>query len=169
MPPVFGFALYFVACLIVAIVASKRGRSGLVYFFGSLVGGFVLAILIGQIGGGMAAGFGAFLVPVAALITSLSSKTSEELAVETGSHGDFRKCPFCAESIRKEAIRCKHCGSDVPALGNAVSTASADDVATSKAVKQLAPDDMECQACKKHIPKTAVRCAYCGVVPTAPN
>ena len=25
-----------------------------------------------------------------------------------------RKCPFCAELIRKEAIVCKHCGRDVP-------------------------------------------------------
>lgn len=27
-----------------------------------------------------------------------------------------RKCPFCAEEIRPEAIKCKHCGSEVPSL-----------------------------------------------------
>ena len=26
-------------------------------------------------------------------------------------------CPFCAESIKKEAKACKHCGRDVPAYG----------------------------------------------------
>lgn len=38
------------------------------------------------------------------------SKTAPAPYVET------RKCPFCAEEIRVEAIRCKHCGADVPEM-----------------------------------------------------
>ena len=29
--------------------------------------------------------------------------------------GMHRPCPFCAEQIRVEAIKCKHCGSKLPA------------------------------------------------------
>jgi hypothetical protein len=31
-----------------------------------------------------------------------------------GSHGGARKCPFCAEMVKAEAIVCKHCGKDIP-------------------------------------------------------
>ena len=27
---------------------------------------------------------------------------------------DIATCPFCAETIKREATRCKHCGSDIP-------------------------------------------------------
>lgn len=50
MEPVFGFALYFVAVVAIAVVAGKRGL----------------------------------------------------------------KCPFCAEAVRKEAVKCKHCHSELP-------------------------------------------------------
>lgn len=27
-----------------------------------------------------------------------------------------RECPYCAERVREEAIKCKHCGSSLPPL-----------------------------------------------------
>lgn len=36
------------------------------------------------------------------------------MAGERGSTDDLRKCPFCAELIKKKAIVCKHCKTDLP-------------------------------------------------------
>jgi hypothetical protein len=114
MEPIFGFLLFFVATIIVAVVAKKRGRAWWAYALFCLVVGFIMVPLVARAGGtGMNAAVGAFLVPLAALVFLLSSNTSEAVAVEKGEHGAFRKCPFCAEPIRREAVKCKHCGSAV--------------------------------------------------------
>ena len=112
MEPLFGFLLYLVVTIVVAVVASKRGQRGWLYGLICLVAAPLVVIFISKVGGsGLAAGLGVFLVPVAALFLALASDTSEQAAVAKGEHGDFRKCPFCAESVRREAIKCRHCGS----------------------------------------------------------
>lgn len=49
---------------------------------------------------------GAFIT-LCGLLTVLLTKRSSI------SSGRDVKCPFCAESIKPEAIRCKHCGADI--------------------------------------------------------
>ena len=114
MEPLFGFLLFAAVSVIVAVVASKRGRSGWLVFLFCAVAGLVLVPITSQAGGGgLAAGVVAFLAPAVAFVWVLSSQSSEQLAVSKGEHGEFRKCPFCAESVRREAVKCKHCGSDL--------------------------------------------------------
>lgn len=118
MEPIFGFALYIAACVIVSIVARKRGRSALGFFLVPMVLGMPVAMFVNAAGGGhTGAGFAAFVVPLITLITAASTKSSEQLAVHRGDHGAYRKCPFCAESVRKEAIKCRHCGSAIDPVG----------------------------------------------------
>lgn len=115
-----GFSLFFVLALIASIVASRRAKRGIVTFIACCLLGFAAVPLTVSVGGsGMAAAMAAFAVPLLALMWACVAQSSQEIAVENGAHGDYKKCPFCAESVRKEAIKCKHCGSGLADSANA--------------------------------------------------
>jgi hypothetical protein len=82
----------------------------------------ILAILIGLLPAFIASAkgrnfvlwwlYGAALFIVALPHALIMKSNSEEMAV---SSGESRKCPFCAEIIKSEAIVCRYCGRDLPA------------------------------------------------------
>lgn len=89
-----GLLVWLISCVGASSIASSKGRSGFLWF--------ILGVLFGPL---------AFIV----IFLPSMSKVSEERAIRTGESGDYKKCPFCAEAVRKEAVKCKHCGSELPA------------------------------------------------------
>lgn len=73
------------------IVLANKGRSG--------CGGFLLGFLLGPIG----------LVIALVMRADQAALDQEELSA-----GRARRCPSCAEIVRAEALKCKHCGADLP-------------------------------------------------------
>ncbi len=78
--------------LVAGVIAENKGRSGIGFFFLALV----FSPLIG--------------IP-AALVAKADTASLEKRQIKSG---QARKCPYCAELIRPDAVVCKHCGRDLP-------------------------------------------------------
>ena len=76
--------LWLLCGVLAAVVGGAKGRSGCAWF--------IVGVLAGPLGLLAAVG-----MPVV-------------VQTENTDSGNFRKCPACAESIRREARLCKHCG-----------------------------------------------------------
>lgn len=73
--------------LAIGILAGKRGRGSGTWF--------VLSMLISPL--------------LAGMLLMLSANLHDD----DNNPKTHRKCPACAEMIKREAVKCKHCGSDV--------------------------------------------------------
>ena len=118
MEPTVVLIIMLIVAAIAAVVAVKRNRSGLGFFaLGTLpVVPVILLVSQGTEGDHVITGWAAFACPVVALIAAICVPNGKEVAVSHGSHGDFVRCPLCAEAVRREAVKCRYCSADlVPA------------------------------------------------------
>jgi uncharacterized membrane protein YiaA len=87
------FFFWLILAVLIGVWASNRGRSGFGYF--------LLAAILSPL-------IGALIL----LIAGPKPKEVEARAIESG---ELKKCPACAELVRAEARKCKHCGEALPA------------------------------------------------------
>ena len=79
--------IWVVCGIIAAAIAGGKGRSG--------CGGFAIGFLLGPLG------------IIWALVMKTDQTKVDDKAVKSG---EMKKCPACAELVRTEATKCRHCG-----------------------------------------------------------
>ena len=85
------FIFIWIVCgLIAGAIASGRGRSS--------CGGFATGFLLGPLG------------IIWALVMPKDQAVIDEESLKSG---EMKKCPACAELVKSEAIKCRHCGEEL--------------------------------------------------------
>jgi hypothetical protein len=89
------FFIWVASATLAAFIAGRKGRG--VYSW------FVLGIL-----------FSFLAIAVLVLLPSIDEEADDMAhARKYGESDRYKKCPSCAEAVRKEAIKCKHCQSSL--------------------------------------------------------
>lgn len=116
MEPIWGLILFLLVCAVSAVIASKRGNSAILHFLITAALGFLFTVIVIKVTGGsdgFSAGLAGFVGGLAGVLVASMRRSDSARAEHSGSSDRFKKCKFCAEVVKIEAIKCKHCGSDL--------------------------------------------------------
>ena len=116
MEPIWGLILFLMVCAVSALIAKKRGNSAILHFLITAALGFISTIVVIKATGGsdgFSAGLAGFVGGLAGVLFASLRRSDAGRAEHAGSSDRYKKCKFCAEVVKIEAIKCKHCGSDL--------------------------------------------------------
>lgn len=86
------FAVWLFLSALVGYFAHQKGHSGIV--------GFFLAALLSPL--------------IGAIIIALLKPNQEVLEERLMAYEQHKRCPFCRGIVPGQAVKCQHCGSDLP-------------------------------------------------------
>ena len=120
----FSVIVTLVVSISTAIIAKKKGRSGLIWF---ILGVFfnIIALII------------ALLIPYAPKTfqsDNYGRRDARRMEPEPGESEAVKKCPFCAETIKLDAVVCRYCGRELVKKGNGQPVIEAKKTVVKKAV-----------------------------------
>ena len=76
--------------IVCAVIASNKGRNGF--------GWFLIGVLLG---------------PFGLILALVVGKNVEAVEKASLSSGEVKKCPHCAELVKREAVKCRYCGESI--------------------------------------------------------